>query len=481
MGQFFCLEKQLLQTSSSAIPVLLHRTEQYGSVCASYLPRISSKAVLLSHVFFMLCCLHMKKTILLSLIFALFAIPVSVQASLGQDLAGRILLQVEEHGEAWYIHPTQYTRHYLKDGEAAYTVMRFFSLGISDADLALIPSVADTTEMNTSSSICASNTLANRLKGNILLQVEQNGEAWYIDVEKCRRIYLRDGQAAYDVMRFLGLGITNTDLARIDIAEESNTPVENDQQPSEEVNKEDHTQTVNVNGQSFVVDLVKIDLADPSLSVITDAVEDGDCPHDCPVQSLEAYVKAHNGFAGIHGSYFCPEDYSACSNQKNYFFAPIFDSIERELINESQLVYPTTGSLWVFDSNNDVHFIPSTQDFLSVRDFEEKNGITIDAAISNIPPLIVNGQNVVSSQQLDDKQRNTKSSRGGIAVKGDELYLLIAQSATVPELAGIMESLGMEQGMNLDGGGSSALYYEGQYLVGPGRNIPNAIVFTRNQ
>lgn len=131
-------------------------------------------------------------------------------------LHGRILLQVEEHGEAWYIRSTDSKRYYMKDGPAAYAIMRFFSLGITDTDLARIPQVADTAEMKASVSACASNALANRLRGEILLRVEQHGEAWYVDPEKCRAIYMKDGEVAYEVMRFLGLGITNTNLTKIE-------------------------------------------------------------------------------------------------------------------------------------------------------------------------------------------------------------------------------------------------------------------------
>jgi hypothetical protein len=106
-------------------------------------------------------------------------------------------------------------RYYMADGDVAYEMMRNFSLGISDADLETIPVVSDTTEMNESTSACSENDLADRLMGEILLQVEQHGEAWYIDPEKCRRIYMKDGEAAYEIMRFLGLGIVNADLLKV--------------------------------------------------------------------------------------------------------------------------------------------------------------------------------------------------------------------------------------------------------------------------
>lgn len=137
--------------------------------------------------------------------------------ALAERLHGQILLQVESLGEAWYIRSNDSMRYYMKNGDAAYQMMRQFSLGITDADLATIPSVSDTTEMNASTSICSTNALADRLKGEILLQVEQHGEAWYVDPDTCRTIYMADGAAAYEIMRFLGLGIINADLERIPV------------------------------------------------------------------------------------------------------------------------------------------------------------------------------------------------------------------------------------------------------------------------
>lgn len=152
--------------------------------------------------------------------------------ALAERLVGRILLQVEEHGEAWYVRTSDAKRYYMKNGAAAYTMMRFFSLGITDNDLAKIPSVADTTDMNASSSVCSSNELAQRLAGEILLQVEEHGEAWYLDPQKCRRIYMADGDVAYEIMRFLGLGILNANLEKLEVGQiaEASTDSDTDSQ-----------------------------------------------------------------------------------------------------------------------------------------------------------------------------------------------------------------------------------------------------------
>ena len=58
-----------------------------------------------------------------------------------------------------------------------------------------------------------------------------------------------------------------------------------------------------------------------------------------------------------------------------------------------------------------------------------------------------------------------------------KIFLVIAYNATVPELADIMQTLKVDDALNLDGGGSAAMIYNGEYMVGPGRNIPNAIIF----
>lgn len=130
-------------------------------------------------------------------------------------LRGSILLQTESHGEAWYLNPMTGLRYYMSDGNVAYAMMRSFGLGIADSDLGKIPAVEDSAGMVNASSVCSMSSTANRLRGRILLQVQQHGEAWYIHPATCRRIYLKDGAAAYSIMRFLSLGISNSDLEKL--------------------------------------------------------------------------------------------------------------------------------------------------------------------------------------------------------------------------------------------------------------------------
>jgi endonuclease YncB( thermonuclease family) len=58
-------------------------------------------------------------------------------------------------------------------------------------------------------------SLAGRLKGRILVQVESRGEAWYIDPVDGRRYFLGRPADAFELMRQKGLGVSNADLAAI--------------------------------------------------------------------------------------------------------------------------------------------------------------------------------------------------------------------------------------------------------------------------
>src|SRR5688572_3929814 len=58
-----------------------------------------------------------------------------VLAATGNELSGRILLQVEQHGEAWYVEPTSGKRWFLNRPADAFKILRERGIGISNADI----------------------------------------------------------------------------------------------------------------------------------------------------------------------------------------------------------------------------------------------------------------------------------------------------------------------------------------------------------
>lgn len=153
----------------------------------------------------------MKKIILfITIIFLFLPVFCFAERNLSQELSGQILLQVESYGRAWYVYPEDNKRYYLKDGETAYNIMRDLGLGITNVDLAKIPEKkGDYSDLK----------ITDRLKGKILLQVEKHGEAWYVNPSDGLRYYMKDGEAAYNIMRDLSLGISNINLAKIPMNE----------------------------------------------------------------------------------------------------------------------------------------------------------------------------------------------------------------------------------------------------------------------
>jgi hypothetical protein len=52
---------------------------------------------------------------------------------------GKILIQADHKGEAWYINPVDGHRYFLGNGDQAYQLMRRLALGISNSNLNKIP------------------------------------------------------------------------------------------------------------------------------------------------------------------------------------------------------------------------------------------------------------------------------------------------------------------------------------------------------
>jgi hypothetical protein len=128
-------------------------------------------------------------------------VPSPADPALLSRVRGHILLDIQSHGEAWYVNPTDDRRYYLKDGDVAYQMMRSFGLGVTESDYLKIEN--------------GDKTMKTRLRGRIILRVQQHGEAYYIHPQTLSVHYLKDGSAAYQVMRLYSLGITSTDLARL--------------------------------------------------------------------------------------------------------------------------------------------------------------------------------------------------------------------------------------------------------------------------
>lgn len=176
----------------------------------------------------------------------------------GSQLSGRILLQVQSHGEAWYVSPVDFKRYFLGRPLDAFNLMKNYGIGITDSDLAKIPigfisnaSTADSDKdgidddlekaigtdpnkidtdndnfndkieidnnynPNGPGKLYVNSNFTKNSLGKVFLQIEKNGEAWYVNPVDNKRYFLNRPTDAFNVMKKLGLGIANSDLEKI--------------------------------------------------------------------------------------------------------------------------------------------------------------------------------------------------------------------------------------------------------------------------
>ena len=220
-------------------------------------------------------------------------------------------------------------------------------------------------------------------------------------------------------------------------------------------------QSVHTDAGDFVVAIISGDLN--STRVIIDTASDGTCTNDCPVLALGDYVSRSGAYAGVNGSYFCPEAYPQCAGKTNSF-----DTL---LMNKNKVYFNSDNN--VYSSVPAAIFYGNTARFVGASS-EWGRDTSVDAVIAN-QPLLVSGGNVVFGGSSDPKQGSV-GPRSFVASKGSTAYIGVVFNATVAESALAMKALGMDNALNLDSGGSTALW-SGGYKVGPGRNIPNAVLF----
>ncbi len=108
---------------------------------------------------------------------------------------GRILIKPEDKGKAYYVNPTNGRMRSLGRPADAFAVMREEGLGISNADFDAWDGKAP-----------------ENLAGKILLKVEDLGQAYYVNPDTLEMVFLNRPADAFNIMKNLGLGISNEDF-----------------------------------------------------------------------------------------------------------------------------------------------------------------------------------------------------------------------------------------------------------------------------
>jgi len=222
-------------------------------------------------------------------------------------------------------------------------------------------------------------------------------------------------------------------------------------------------QSVKTDVGTFLVDIVAADMG--STRIIVDTASDSTCTHDCPALSLGDYVSRSGAFAGVNGSYFCPADYPSCADKKNSF-----DTL---LMNKNKVYFNSENN--VYSTVPVVIFLSGSMRFIG-RSLDWGRDTGPDGVLAMQPLLVSGGNNNFGGDS--DPKKGSRGSRSFVGDNGSTAYIGVVHNATVAEVAHVLKTMGLSNALNLDSGGSTALW-SGGYKVGPGRNIPNAILFVR--
>ncbi len=222
-------------------------------------------------------------------------------------------------------------------------------------------------------------------------------------------------------------------------------------------------QSVQTDSGTFTIDIIAADLN--STKVIVDTASDSDCGNSCPVMPLASYATRNGAYAGMNGSFFCPESYPSCAGKTNSFDTLLMNK-NKHYFNSDNNVYSTIPA--VIFSSGSIRFVGQSLDW--GRD------TGIDSMIANYPMLVQGGNFAYPGS--GDPKFNAKGARNFVANKGNMVYIGSIFNATMEEAGHVLKTLGMDNALNMDEGGSTALW-SGGYKVGPGRDIPNAILFVK--
>jgi hypothetical protein len=198
-----------------------------------------------------------KYIITIFIFFIILTLPAKAYTSFIQKITGKILLQVQSHGEAWYLNPIDLKKYFLGGPKDAFNLLRAFGIGITNNNLNKISvgltdysgvdddsdglpnnlELAIGTDSNKKDSdddgfddkteiinfynpigsekIIPDEKIIKNNLGKIFLQVENRGQAWYINPSDSKRYYLGSPDETFIIMKKLGLGISNNDINKI--------------------------------------------------------------------------------------------------------------------------------------------------------------------------------------------------------------------------------------------------------------------------
>lgn len=197
--------------------------------------------------------------------------------------------------------------------------------------------------------------------------------------------------------------------------------------------------------------------------------------------TLRNFVELGRGVAGINGAYFTPRDYSGKPDSTNAV----------RIMNSDWFTYsryyPDTGINGIFGFLSDGSPILVQNSIYGEKKLKDNynSGMILElvSGIANFPILLMNSVDLVPRYNqlgLITEKMKTISTKSFICrtIKND-IKMGTIEKISMLDMPTFIRQFGCVDAINLDSGGSIAMYDKKRYIVGPGRNIMDAFVIVK--
>ncbi len=201
------------------------------------------------------------------------------------------------------------------------------------------------------------------------------------------------------------------------------------------------------------------------------------------LQGIEEFAEEYQAIAAINGGYFDPVNYKTTS----YIVRDgklVADPRTNERLIDNPDLQPYLGKILNRVELRRYLCQKGVSYDIVLHSVPVPNNCTLQAALGGGPGLLPQDTSIAEGfiayqngeiirDAIGSNSPNARSAVG-INTEGDLILVMVAQQPqqpsnsgiSLPDLADFMSTLGVTKAMNLDGGSSSALYYDGQILYG---------------
>ena len=197
--------------------------------------------------------------------------------------------------------------------------------------------------------------------------------------------------------------------------------------------------------------------------------------------TLRNLVEKGRGVAGINGAYFIPRDYTGKPDSTNTIRIMGGDGFA------FSRYFPDTGinAIFGFDADHTPILVQNNiYGDRSLRgNYNSGRILEVQSGIANFPILLANGTNLLPRYDaiwLIPTKMKLKSTKSFICrTANNDIKMGMIEKISMMDASVLITRFGCVDAINLDNGGSLALYDKSRYIVGPGRNIMDAFVIMK--